>query len=41
MEYSGWAPQPLHLYGEPAGVAAILTHGIKPREFTIPETKAK
>ena len=23
MEYSGWAPQPLHLYGEPAGVAAI------------------
>ena len=31
MEYSGWAPQPLHLYGEPAGIAAILMHGIKPQ----------
>ena len=36
MEYSGWAPQPLHLYGEPAGVAAILTHGIKPRAAWVP-----
>ncbi len=36
MEYSGWAPQPLHLYGEPAGVAAILMHGIKPRAAWVP-----
>ena len=36
MEYSGWAPQPLHLYGEPAGVAAILMHGIKPRAARVP-----
>ena len=36
MEYSGWAPQPLHLYGEPAGIAAILMHGIKPRAAWVP-----
>ena len=36
MEYNGWAPQPLHLYGEPAGVSAILMHGIKPRAAWVP-----
>jgi ribosomal protein S18 acetylase RimI-like enzyme len=36
MEYSGWAPQPLHLYGEPEGIAAILQHGIRPRAAWVP-----
>lgn len=36
MEYSGWAPQPLHLFGEPSGVAAILSHGLRPRAAWVP-----
>ena len=36
MEYSGWAPQPLHLFGEPIGVAAILEVGIRPRAAWVP-----
>ncbi|MEO0064192.1 MAG: hypothetical protein RLZZ377_618, partial [Chloroflexota bacterium] len=36
MEYSGWAPQPLHLYGEPEGIATILQHGIRPRAAWVP-----
>jgi ribosomal protein S18 acetylase RimI-like enzyme len=36
MEYSGWAPQPLHLYGDPEGIATILQHGIRPRAAWVP-----
>ena len=36
MEYSGWAPQPLHLFGDPAGIAAILEVGIRPRAAWVP-----
>jgi len=36
MEYSGWAPQPLHLFGEPAGIGAILAQGLKPRAAWVP-----
>ena len=36
MEYSGWAPQPLHLFGEPIGIAAILEVGIRPRAAWVP-----
>ncbi|MFM2097448.1 MAG: hypothetical protein RIT06_76 [Chloroflexota bacterium] len=36
MEYSGWAPQPLHLFGDREGIAAILTHGMRPRAAWVP-----
>jgi RimJ/RimL family protein N-acetyltransferase len=36
MEYSGWAPQPLHLFGEPVGIAAILARALSPRAAWVP-----